>query len=290
MKKFVLMISVIAAALAAAPAAYAQGAGQTKPNNDGSCPPGLAKKGDYCETPSGQVPGNPPPGPGGNPNNPPRGQARSSACVPTKLIKSASAQPSGRRLRLAFSATAPVSIDLYHQSAGTRVLGERLVARFRDAKGSTSWNGRDRKGRALPDGIYVVRFTARRSDGISEGRRIPLARSNGRFRVLPAYADRDGCGIVRTFKLERPVFGGATNRALNLSFKLGEQATATVEVRRGQRVVKTFSSQTYAADRLHRLRVSVKPSSFPRGRYTVVLTVRDAAGRVTTRTLSAQRI
>jgi len=212
------------------------------------------------------------------------------SCQPTRLVTSASVRPRGRRLAFAFRATAPVTIDLFQQSAGRRVLGERLVRRFRNVRGTVTWNGRDRKGRRLGNGIYVVRFTARNAAGLADARRIALVRRNGRFRQLPAYFGRDGCGIVRSFKLERPVFGGRTNRALNLAFRLGEQARATVTIRRGRRVVRTFRARTYAPNRTHRLRATVKRSTFPRGRYRVVLRVTDSRGRVTTKTLTAQRI
>ena len=211
-------------------------------------------------------------------------------CVTTRAITSASATPSGRLLRFAFRATSPVTVDLFRQSSGSQVLGERLVRRFRDVRGAVRWNGRDRRGRALGDGIYIARFSAKAANGLRDTRRIALVRRNGRFARLPAYSGTDGCGIVRSFKLERPVFGGRTNRALNLSFRLGEQATATVTVRRGSRTVRTFRARAYAAGRTHRLRSTVKRSTFPRGRYRVVLSVRDARGRVTTRTLTAQRI
>jgi hypothetical protein len=211
-------------------------------------------------------------------------------CVANRTITSATARTSRGRLRLGFRSQAPVTVDLFRQSAGSRIIGERLVRRFANVRRTISFNGRDRRGRRLGDGIYVARFTARGANGQKDSRRVALLRRNGRFSLLPSYSGRDGCGAIRSFKLERPVFGGSTNRALNLSFRVGAQSTASVTVRRGNRVVRTSRARSYAPGRTHRLRFTVKRATFPRGRYRVTLTVRDAAGRVTRQTLTSQRI
>jgi hypothetical protein len=207
--------------------------------------------------------------------------------VATPVIRSASARRRGRGLALAFRATAPVTVDLFRQSAGRRVLGERLVKRFSSVRGALRWNGRDRRGRRLGDGYYVARFTAT-SNGVREVRRIALSRRNGRFARVPAYDRRDRCGALRSFKLERPVFGGRSNRALNLAFRFAETTRAEIVVRRGSRVVKRFPAASYTGGRAHRKRISVT-RRLPRGRYRVTLTVRDAGSR-TSATLQAVRL
>jgi hypothetical protein len=218
-------------------------------------------------------------------------QAGGPACTPSRLIRSARVTQRGGRVAFAFSASTPVTIDLFQQSAGSRVIGERLVRRFRDVRGALRWNGRDRRGRRLADGYYVARFGARGATGVIEYRRIALVRRNGRFRTVPSYSGQDTCGLVRTFKLERPVFGGRANRALNVAFRLGEEARGTVTVARSDgRVVKTFPERSYRAGQTHRLRVSVKRTRFPRGRYTVTLTVRGPDGQPQTRRLTAFRL
>ena len=218
------------------------------------------------------------------------GTSGSPRCVANRTITAASARQRGGRLRFAFSSKRPVTVDLFRQSAGSRVLGERLVKRYRNARKAITFNGRDRRGRRIGDGVYVVRFTARGANGVSDSRRIALVRRNGRFSALPSYSGRDGCGAIRSFKLERPVFGGPTNRPLSLSFRVGSQSTASVTVRRGNRVVRTSRARSYTAGRTHRLRFTVKRATYPRGRYRVTLTVRDASGRTTSRTLTTQRI
>jgi hypothetical protein len=209
------------------------------------------------------------------------------SCVSTPVIRSATARRRRTGLALGFRATAPVTVDLFRQSAGRRVLGERLVKRFRSARGSLRWNGRDRRGRRLSDGYYVARFSAR-SGGVSDVRRIALVKRRGRFSVAPAYARRDQCGTLRSFKLERPVFGGRSNRALNVAFRLGSAARASIEVRRGSRVVRRFGATEYAGGRVHRKRISVT-RRLPRGRYRVTITVTDAGRRVSS-TLQAVRL
>ena len=212
-------------------------------------------------------------------------------CVATSAFRTAKVRTRGRRTSFAFAASGPVTIDLFRQSRGRQVTGEQLVRRFRNVSGKTRFNGRDRRGRRLTDGYYVVRFSTRAASGATEFRRIALLRRNGRFRRLPAYAAQDACGLVRSFKIERPVFGGRTNRALNIGFRLGDEAQGTVTVARaGGRVVKTFPERSYRGGQTHRLRLTAKRSRFPRGRYTVTLTVRNAAGETTTRRLRTTRL
>jgi hypothetical protein len=184
-----------------------------------------------------------------------------------------------------------VTIDLFRQSKGRQVTGEQLVRRFRDVEGRVRFNGRDRRGKRLRDGYYVARFSVRTAAGATEFRRIALLRRGGGFRRLPAYAAQDACGLVRSFKLERPVFGGPTNRALNIGFRFGDEARATVTVARaGGQVVKAFPERSFRGGQTHRLRLTAKRSRFPRGRYVVTLTARNGAGETTTRRLRATRL
>jgi len=212
-------------------------------------------------------------------------------CVAGRTLRSVSARAAGSRgLRLGFASGAPVTVDLFQQSAGRQVTGERLVVRFRNRRGSAvSFNGlRGRGGRRVTDGFYVARFTVRQAGSASEVLRIALQRRGGRFRAIEAYDRRDRCTLLRSFKLERPVFGGRTNRALNIAFRVAEPARVAVTVRRGSRVVRSFAARDYAANRTHRLRQTVT-SRLPRGLYRVTIAV-TRNGRTTTETLSARRI
>ena len=210
-------------------------------------------------------------------------------CVAPRSFSAASVTTSGRRLSFAFSADAPVTIDLFQQTTGRRVTGERLVRRFRNVSGSVRWNGRDSRGRRLRDGHYMVRFAAQTRAGTPDERRFALARRNGRFKRLGRHEQLDQCGLLRRWKLLRPVFGGRANRSLDMSFRLGTDATAEIVVRRGRRVVKRFRPVEYRAGVLHRKRLNVKVTRrLRRGRYRVTLIVRDGS-RTVSSTLFATR-
>jgi hypothetical protein len=218
-------------------------------------------------------------------------QSGAPQCVPNSAFRAATVQTRGRRTGFAFQATGPVTVDVFRQSAGRRVTGERLVRRFANLRNGRQFDGRDRRGRRLSDGYYVVRFGARGENGVVEYRRVPLLRRNGRFTKVPAYSGQDSCGLVRSFKLERPVFGGRGNRALNIAFRLGDEGRATVTVARTTgKVVKTFPERSYRGGQVHRLRLTAKAKRFPRGRYIITLTVRGPGGETITQRLRAARL
>jgi hypothetical protein len=206
-------------------------------------------------------------------------------CVPGSAFRSATVRARGRRLSFAFDATAPVTIDVFRQSRG-RSIGTRLVKRFRGASGAIAWNGRDRRGRPLRSGTYMVRFTARTASGAADRRRFALVLRKGRFRRAPAFARTDSCALLRTFKLLRPVFGGRSRRALGVAFRLGEDAQVSVAVRRGMRTVRRFAARSYTAGTTHRVRVPAR--RLRRGLYAVRITVRTASGERVTRTLRSR--
>ena len=210
------------------------------------------------------------------------------ACVAgTRLLRSARVRRNGRKLGFAFRGTGKVDITLFQQSSGRSITGERVVKRFRDVKGAVRWNGRDRKGRRLTDGYYFVRFRSR-ANGTQDIRRITLVRRNGKFRKAPAFHRRETCGLVRQFKLERPVFGGRTNRPLYFTFRTGSDARVTATVRRvGGRVVRRFKARNTRRLQLNRLRMTVTPR-IRRGRYVVTLTARSGGQKQTVRLRAAR--
>ncbi|HEV2814960.1 MAG TPA: hypothetical protein VGW10_17015 [Solirubrobacteraceae bacterium] len=218
-------------------------------------------------------------------------QAGGPRCVHVQTIRSASVRRQGRRLGFAFTADAPVTIDLYQYARGGRVTGERLIKRFADVRGTVRWNGRASSGARLTDGHYVVRFAARTPAGTIYERRLPLVRRNGRFSRVPGYERVDSCGLLRRFKLFRPVFGGRTARPLTIGFRLGGDARASIVVRRtGGRVVKRFAEQGYRGGLVHRKRINVRLARrLAKGPYTVTLIVRDGP-RTITSSLRATRV
>ena len=153
-----------------------------------------------------------------------------------------------RRIRFSRSVRRPVQVDVFQESHGRRVLSERLVARFAHAKPSFTWNGRaNRAGKRVTDGIFMVRFRLRESSGLVDTRRIDRARTGGRWSDRPAHYGREGCTLLRSYKLERPAFGGTMRRSLGISYRLLEQARVTVTVRRGRTVVKRYRTVTSPA-------------------------------------------
>lgn len=170
----------------------------------------------------------------------------------------------------------PVAVELFQQSLGRRIVGERRIARLHRGEPI---------GR-LRDGFYVVRFSARAPDGSIDRRRVVLQRRNGRFLTRPAY-ERVSCGLLRLAKLERPVFGGAIrNDALGIAFRVAIRSQVSVTVRRAGRVVKRYKTLMYAADRTHRLRFAARGR---RGDYAVTISA-TAGDRRETLVVTTRRL
>jgi hypothetical protein len=202
----------------------------------------------------------------------------------TQSLRAVSARPRGRGLRIAFTrrVNRPVRVDVFQVSAGRRVLGQRRVARFTRTSAPFSWDGR--RG---SDGLYFVRFSVRDERGRADEQRIALVRRGGRFRLRPAFYRRTSCATLTSFKLERPAFGGARNRALGIAFRLAREGRVTVEILRGGRRVRRFGPTTRRAGITHRLRLPAE--RLRRGTYRVRLRYTGDQGSLTA-SLSAQRL
>jgi hypothetical protein len=160
----------------------------------------------------------------------------------------------------------PVQVDVFQQAIGRRPIRGRLVARFLDAAQSIAWDGRaNRPGRRVVDGLFFVRFHMRVLSGGMSYRRVALRRSRGRWSVRPSFYRHDSCGLVRSFKLTGPAFGGRRNRAIGISYRLNQPARVRVDVLRGSRVVRRFPAVARGTDRIHRLRFGARGR--PRGDY-----------------------
>ncbi len=163
------------------------------------------------------------------------------------------------------------------------MIGERLVARFAGRTTAVSWNGRaNRPARTITDGAYFVRY--RTGTGT---RRIALLRIGGRWSTRPVFHRPAGCDLLRSFKLERPVFGGRTDRALGITYAVERDAQATVTVLRGSRVVKRFAARAAGARRTQRLRLAAE--GLPRGDYRVRVEISRAGERISA-TLVSRRL
>jgi len=214
----------------------------------------------------------------------------SSSCPGSGGFTSATVTSRGRSARFEFSRRVKerVNVDVFQTSVGRRVIGERLVSRYRNRIRSFTWDGRaTQKGRTVADGYYFVRYRMRLPNGTTDYRRVTLRRSGGRFTVRPQFYRRASCGLVASYKLERPVFGGRTNRAAGISFRLTRRARVQVTVLRGNRVVRRFTGADRRAGRTYRLRFGSEGRA--RGDYRFRLTAIGADKQVTA-TLTSRRL
>jgi hypothetical protein len=224
--------------------------------------------------------------PGGATVTPAKPPAATAPCARTSSFASAAAKPRGRGISFSFAPRTggAVQVDLFQQSAGRRIVGERRVKAFGKRSGGFRWNGR---AAGLRDGIYFARLRRKAPNGQVDTRRFALQRVKGRFRTAPDFDLRRPCGLVDSFKLERPVFGGSGRKApLRGSFRLGESANVGIEVLRGNKVVQRIKTRMYAAGRTHRVRFAPRGG---RGVYRVVLKA-QRPGRSSDVALSARRL
>src|SRR5829696_7301745 len=194
-------------------------------------------------------------------------------CTGDAGFRSVSATPRGKRVRLGFTRrrSGAVKIEVFQVSHGRRVISERRVARFTKA---ATWSGRG------PDGYYFARFTMAGQDV----RRIVLRKRTGRFTRVARHYRRGACELLRSFKLERPVFGGRQRTPLRIAYRLTRSARVTLTVARGRRTVARRTA-TRAGGRTFRL--ALKPAV--RGVYRVRIVVESGGERVRS-TLTARRL
>ena len=208
-------------------------------------------------------------------------------CVPTTVLGNSTVRPRsrGRSLLAALRTPSRATVELFQQSSGRRITGERRVARYANRRGGFMIRPR----RRLADGFYFARITARLPTGGLEVKRVALRRVRGRWLPAPSFERRETCGLLRTFKLERPVFGGSTNRAFLAAFRLESDAEVSAVLRDARgRVRGRFGAKTFRGGITHRLRRTVT-RRLPRGRYTLTLTARTP-GRSVSATVSGQRV
>jgi hypothetical protein len=190
-------------------------------------------------------------------------------CTGDAGFRSVSATPKGRRVRLGFARAraGAVKIEVFQVSQGRRIIKERRVARFRKA---ATWRGRG------PAGYYFVRFTMAGRDV----RRIVLRKQDGRFRKVARHYRRGDCELLRSYKLQRPVFGGRQRTPLRVAFRLTREASVTITVTRGKRAVARRTVNA-AGNRTYRL--ALRPRA--RGVYRVRLAVGGVRETLTARKL-----
>lgn len=218
------------------------------------------------------------------------GGGTATACASKVGFTAAAAKRSGRGLAISFASRQgnPADVDIFQHSQGRKILKERLIARFRGKKAAFRWNGKALRGKKVRDGLYSVRYKTRTASGGSEFRRVVLERKNGRFTTRPDHYRRTTCDVLSSFKLERPAFGGPSNRKLGIAFRLASGANVTVSVTKGKRTVKRFKAVTVGGGRTVRLSMSAR--GMRRGDYKVRAVVTRSGGEKVSSTLTSKRL
>ena len=200
--------------------------------------------------------------------------ARPAACTVAPGFRSVTvrAERGNRRVRATFSRrlARPVEADIVSQARGSRVPGERVLARLSVRGNAASWSGTLARGARAPDGVYTLRLALRDGARRVDGRQIPVLVRRGRLFVQPAFVAVPTCRLLRGLRLERPVFGGTGGRRLGVGLRLGAPARVTIQLLRGTRVVRTVSDRDRPAGTVagshERPRIPRRPRPRPRDR------------------------
>jgi hypothetical protein len=214
------------------------------------------------------------------------------ACAASAGFSKVSASRSGRSaVNLSFTRrlSSPVQVDVFRVSEGSRVVKERLVARFKNRTKSFRWNGVSNRGkkRRVGTGYYFVRYTMLRGGKRIDVRRLVLRRSGGRFSRRADYFRRATCDLLNQFKLERPVFGGPRRVTLKASYRLAAAARVTVTITKGSKVIKRYKAVKRAAKKTYRITLPAKRRA--RGDYKIRLQA-TAGGQRVNSVLTSRRL
>jgi hypothetical protein len=211
------------------------------------------------------------------------------ACASAAILRSVKATAAGGGVRFAFSTKVAqkVNVDVFQVALRRKVIGERLVARFRGRAKSFTWNGTSKRKRVQP-GVFFARYSIRLPNGQRDIRRKVLQLNGGRFTARPDFYRRDTCGLLRSYKLERPAFGGTTEKPLRVAFRLTRAANVRIQVLRGNRSDTIVRSKRFAAGRTHR--ASLRSAGLRKGDYRVQIRVSRAGSRTVTSTLTSRRL
>ena len=107
-----------------------------------------------------------------------------------------------------------------------------------------------------------------------------LRKRDGKFTKVARHYRRGDCELLRSFKLERPVFGGRQRTPLRVAYRLTRAARVTITVSRGKRVVARRTKNSAGA-RTYRL--ALKPPA--RGVYRMRISVGGVRSTLTARKL-----
>jgi hypothetical protein len=106
----------------------------------------------------------------------------------------------------------------------------------------------------------------------------------------PAAGDRPTVeGVINSFKLNRPVFGGRSRNRLVIRYRLNDNARTIVSLYRGKRRVRRLFAGNRESNRTYKL--TVRPRGLKRGAtYTIRMYTRNGDGEVQRARLSAKRL
>jgi hypothetical protein len=200
----------------------------------------------------------------GTAGTPPAAGSGAPACKASAGFLRAAAKPyrhvdhgqaeNGLRFAISRRTKRPFEVAVVRQARGRHLTRNHTVARFAARTRSFVWSGG-----AVADGWYVVRFRMPLQGGGSDVRRIAVRRAGGRFVRRPASYLKDNCGALQSFKLQRPVFGGAGHRGLKITYKLprGVDSVKVTASAHG-RVLQRFKGTGADAGRFYRLLLPAK--------------------------------
>ena len=217
-------------------------------------------------------------------------QPNAVGCASAAGFNSANVAPKGKSVTFKVNRREkrPFTVDVFQQTAGRKVIGNRLVARFKNKKKTFSWDGTDRKGRRLGTGNYFVRFTMKTASGARDTRRATL-KYTGRFRNAPDFYQRVDCGAFKSLKLSSSAFGGTTNKALGLAYRLAIPVKdVTIQFKLGKKVIKKFTGK---GDPDRTFRFKIPATAAKRGKTVQVVITANRPGAASPRiTLAANRL
>jgi len=133
-------------------------------------------------------------------------------------------------------------------------------------------------------GYYNVGVRVRDQDGDTAFASLKLVISGPAISIVSAR------GLLRSFSLDRPVFGGRKRHKLVVRYRLREAGRTVVSLYRGKKRVKRLSTGNRRANRTYTITIS--PRALRKGAtYTVRLSVRSTDGKRTqSARLSAKRL
>jgi hypothetical protein len=191
--------------------------------------------------------------------------------------------PRGHGLLLSFTRTAdgPATVDVFQVSQGRRVFRNLRVAHFVRAA-RFGWNAEH-----ASDGVYFVRYTIFTKTG-PDVRTFAFIHRNGRFAPRPRFQRRPDCGVLASFRLNTPAFGGIRGRRLGMAYRLNHAARVTLTILRGTRKVRTYR-EAGLRDAQHTYRHTLPLHHLAPGDYRVQILVRTGETAITA-TLRSLRV